>query len=419
MTKRKRNGLLSKLGPGLVSGAADDDPSGIATHCQVGAQFGYGLSWTFALSFPLLAVIQFVAAEIGSVTGRGIAQNLRRHYPRPFLWIAVSLLLIANVINLGADLTAMGAVVQMFAGGKIWLYTLIFGLICAGLEIFLPYRRYASVLKWTTLSLFAYVAVLIFAKVQWAEALESLVVPRIEWSTAYATGFVAIMGTTISPYLFFWQAAQEVEEERRTHSKPLMVTPRQAGPEIERIRDDTLIGMAFSTLVSVAIVFASAATLNRHGIDNVESAAQAAEALRPIAGSLAAALFAVGIIGTGMLAVPVLAGSAAYALSEMFGVTGSLSIKPTRARFFNGVILVTTLAGASLSGFGINPIRALYWSAVVNGILAVPLMALMMLIVRNPKAMGKLTLSRAPSALGWAATAVMALATVVFFASLL
>ena len=302
----RRPNLLEKIGPGVITGAADDDPSGIGTHSQVGAQFGYGLSWTFVLSFPMLAVIQMVSAEIGRVTGRGIARNLRRHYPRSILYLAVSLLLVANVINLGADLSAMGAAVQLLIGGSAGLYTALFGIVCVVLEVFLSYRVYASVLKWTTLSLFAYVGVVMVAGVPWALALKSLVVPEIELTTAYATAFVAILGTTISPYLFFWQAAQEIEEERRHHAKPLYVTPKDQGPELKRIRDDTLIGMAFSTIVSLAIVFATAATLHAHGITNIETSAQAAEALRPLAGNFAFALFAIGIIGTGLLAVPII-----------------------------------------------------------------------------------------------------------------
>lgn len=414
----QKKSFLAKLGPGLVTGAADDDPSGIGTHSQIGAQFGYALSWTFTLTFPLLAVIQFVAAEIGRVTGRGIARNLRRHYPRPLLWLAVSLLLIANVINLGADLSAMGAALQMLIGGSIGRYTVMFGAICVLLEVFLSYRQYSSILKWTTLSLFAYLGVVAVAHVRWGEALTSLAIPRIEWTGDYATGFVAILGTTISPYLFFWQAGQEIEEERRTHAKPLMVTPREAGPELRRIRDDTLIGMAFSTIVSIAIVFATAATLHAHGIRDIESSAQAAAALEPFGGRFATALFAVGIIGTGLLAVPVLAGSAAYAMTEMVGLSGSLAAKPMRARFFYAVIAATTFAGASLVGLGINPVKALYWTAVVNGVLAAPLMAVMMLIVRNPNAMGKLVAGPRLTLVGWAATALMAAATLIFFVSL-
>lgn len=407
--------FLSRLGPGLITGAADDDPSGIGTHSQVGAEFGYGLAWTFVFSFPLMVVIQEVAAQIGRVTGRGIAANVRRHYSRGWLFVIVSLLLIANVINLGADLSAMGAALQLLLGGNAALYTLAFGIVCVVLEVVLPYARYANVLKWTTLSLFTYVAVVLVAGVPWGEALTGLVIPDIEWTPAYATALVAILGTTISPYLFFWQAAQEIEEQRRHHAKPLFCTPGNAGEEFRRIRIDTLTGMAFSSLISLAIVFAAAATLHANGIRDIQTSAQAAEALRPIAGDLAFALFALGIIGTGMLAVPVLAGSAAYAITEMMGRTGSLAAKPMRAKFFYGAIAATTLVGGLVNMGGIDPAKALYWAAVVNGILAAPLMAVMMLIVRNEKAMGELVLLHRATLWGWAATAVMAAATAVFF----
>ncbi len=408
-------GFLKSLGPGLVTGAADDDPSGIGTHSQIGARFGYGLTWTFVLSFPLMVAIQQVAAEIGRVTGAGIARNLRRHYARPVLWGMVALLLVANIVNLGADLSAMGAAVALLAGGNAGLYTLLFGIVCVVLEVTLSYPRYASVLKWTTLSLFTYVAVVAVAQVPWAHALRSLVVPEVKWNAAYATALVAILGTTISPYLFFWQAGQEIEEQHRHHAKPLCITPREAGPELARIRMDTLTGMAFSTIVSLAIVFATAATLHARGIFDVETSAQAAEALRPVAGQFAFAMFALGIIGTGLLAVPVLAGSAAYAVSEMAGIAGSLDAKPLDARLFYATIAVTTLAGASLNTIGIDAVRALYWAAVVNGVLAAPLMVMMMLIARNRRAMGRLTLPLGSTLLGWGATLVMFAATIIFF----
>ena len=414
----QRQSFLSRLGPGLITGAADDDPSGIGTHSQIGAQFGYGLSWTFLFSFPLMAAIQEVAAQIGRVTGAGIARNLRRHYPRPLLVLMVGLLLFANIVNLGADLAAMGAAVGLLIGGPLWLYTLLFGAFCVIVEIWLSYERYASVLKWATLSLFAYVAVVIVAHVPWGEALTSLVVPRIEYTGAYATAVVAILGTTISPYLFFWQASQEIEEQKRHKAKPLCITPKDAGPELKRIRVDTLTGMAFSSIVSLAIVFATAATLHANGVLDIGTSAQAAEALRPIAGNFAFALFSLGIIGTGLLAVPVLAGSAAYAVTEMFGIASSLDAKPTKARLFYGTIAVTTMLGVSLQYVGIDPARALYWAAVVNGVLAAPLMVMMMLIVRNPRAMGRLTLGPRATITGWFATLVMAGATIIFFATL-
>ncbi len=409
-------GFFQRLGPGLVTGAADDDPSGIGTHSQVGAQFGYGLSWTFLFSFPLMVVIQEVAAEIGRVTGRGIATNLRLHYSRTVLRVIVGLLLIANIVNLGADLSAMGAALRLIIGGNPGLYTLGFGVICVLLETFISYPRYAAILKWTTLSLLTYVAVLIVASVPWGRALTSLVVPELQWNAAYVTAFVAILGTTISPYLFFWQASQEIEEQHRHHAKPLCIAPRDAGPELARIKLDTIVGMAFSSLISLAIVFATAATLNANGITDIQTSSQAAEALRPIAGDFAFALFALGIIGTGLLAVPVLAGSAAYAVTEMVGAAGSLNSKLLDARLFYATIAITTLLGGMIEFIGIDPARALYWAAVVNGVLAAPLMAVMMLIVRNPRAMGRLTLGRRQMILGWTATAVMAVASAAFFA---
>lgn len=407
--------LWKRLGPGLVTGAADDDPSGIATHSQIGAQFGFQLSWTFLFSFPLMVVIQEVAAEIGSVTGRGIAHNLRLHYSPWLLRAVVALLIVANVINLGADLGAMGAALQLLIGGPAQIYIIGFGVLCIALEVMISYPRYSAILKWTTLSLFSYVAVVFVADVPWKTALTSLVIPQFTWDSEHTMAMVAILGTTISPYLFFWQAGQEVEEQRRRHAKPLCVTPSSAGPELARIKLDTIVGMAFSSLVSLAIVFATAATLNAHGITDIATSAQAAEALRPIAGDFAFALFALGIIGTGLLAVPVLAGSAAYAVSEMFGWAHSLDARPKDARAFYATIAVATLLGVALNFVGLDPVRSLYWAAVVNGVLAAPLMAVMMLIVTNPKAMGRLTLSRRTAIWGWAATAVMAAASIAFF----
>jgi Mn2+/Fe2+ NRAMP family transporter len=407
--------FLQTLGPGLVTGAADDDPSGIATYSQAGAQFGYGLGWTLVLTLPLMIVIQNIAAEIGRVTGAGIAANLRRHYSITILWAVVLLLLVANIINLGADLSAMGAALYLFIGGNGAAYTLLFGIACVTLEMFVSYSRYASVLKWTTLSLFAYVAVVIVARVAWPTALRALVLPEVHWNETYATTVVAILGTTISPYLFFWQAGQEIEEEHRHHAKPLCLTPKEAGAELARIRQDTLVGMTFSNLVAIAIVFATAATLHAHGVVDITTSAQAAEALRPIAGDFAFALFALGIIGTGMLAVPILAGSAAYAVTELVGVAGSLESKPLKAKAFYATIALTVLAGACLGFVGLDPVKALYWAAVVNGVLAAPLMAAMMFIARNTRAMGRLTLGRTMTAIGWLATVMMFVASGAFF----
>ncbi len=410
----EQRGLLKTLGPGLVTGAADDDPSGIATYSQVGAQFGYALGWTMLFSFPLMAVIQAIAARIGCVTGRGIARNLRRHYAPWILRSAVLLLLIANIINLGADLGAMGAGLGLIIGGPVQVYALAFALLCVGLEVFLPYARYAAVLKWATLSLFAYVGVAFAAKVPWGTALHYTVVPHLTFDASHAMAVVAVLGTTISPYLFFWQAGQEVEELHRRHVKPLCIAPRNAGPELRRIRTDTIIGMGVSNLIALFIIFAAAATLNAHGVTTIETSAEAAEALRPVAGEFAFALFAIGIIATGMLAVPVLAGSAAYAVAELFGWKEGLSRKPKEAKAFYATIAIATLGGVALNMTPIDPVRALYWAAVVNGLLAAPLMALMMLIATNPRAMGRLTLPRSMVYAGWLATGVMAAASLAF-----
>jgi len=414
----KRGDFLKSLGPGLVTGAADDDPSGIATYSQVGAQFGYGMGWTMLFSFPFMAVIQEISARIGCVTGRGIAQNLRRHYSPWLLRWVVALLIVANVINLGADLGAMAAAVGLLIGGPEHLYAVAFGVLCILLEVFITYDRYAAILKWTTLSLFTYVAVVLTVDVPWGSALASTFLPSITFDAAHATALVAVLGTTISPYLFFWQAGQEVEEKRRRHTKALCVSPRAAGFEFTRIRTDTLIGMGFSNLVALFIIFATAATLHANGVTEIETSAQAAEALRPIAGEFSFLLFAAGIIGTGMLAVPVLAGSAAYAVSELFKWPEGLDRPPHEAKAFYGTIAAATLAGAALNFTALDPMKALYWSAVVNGVLAAPLMAVMMVIASNPRVMGRFTLSRPMLIGGWAATLVMVCAAIFFFAVL-
>lgn len=408
-------GFFATLGPGLVTGAADDDPSGIATYSQVGAQFGYGLAWTMVFSFPLMAVIQAVAARIGRVTGVGIAQNLRRHYPRRILRAVVTLLVVANVINLAADLGAMGTAVTLLIGGPEHLYTILFGVVCVLLETFTSYARYAAALKWATLSLFAYVAVVLTAHVPWGPALAGTFVPHLQFNAAEAMALVAVLGTTISPYLFFWQSGQEVEEQHRRHVKPLCITPREAGPELSRIRTDTIVGMGFSNLIALFIILATAATLHANGVTDIQTSAQAAEALRPIAGPFTFLLFATGIIATGMLAIPVLAGSAAYGVSEMFGWSSGLYRLAREAKAFYATIALATVGGVALNFTAIDPIKALYWSAVVNGVLAAPLMAVMMVIAMNGRIMGRLTLPRPMLITGWLATVVMFLASLGFF----
>ena len=408
---------LEVLGPGLVTGAADDDPSGIGTYSQVGAQFGYGLAWTMFFGFPLLVSIQAICARIGATTGKGIAQNLRQHYPAWLLRTVVVMLLVANVINLGADLGAMGAVLALVVPGSALAFTVAFGVVCVVLEVLLSYSRYQQILKWTTLSLFAYVGVVFVADVPWGQAIYAILVPHMVFDKDHAMAMVAIFGTTISPYLFFWQAGQEVEEQHRRHIKPLHVSPREAGPELKRIRTDTLVGMGFSHLTALFIIVATAATLNAHGVTDITSAAQAAEALRPIAGDFAFALFAVGIIGTGLLAVPILAGSAAYAVSETFDWTEGLDRKPREAKAFYGVIALATAGGVALNFIGLDPMRALYWAAVVNGLLAPPLMVVTMLIARNRKVMGELVIPRGLAIGGWISTLVMWVIAAVFLLS--
>ncbi len=400
--------FLKQLGPGLVTGAADDDPSGIGTYSQIGAQFGYSLAWAMLLAFPLLVATQSICARIGAVTGQGIAANVRRHYPVALLRLMVLALIVANVINLGADLGAMTAALHLLLPGPVLLYTALFGIGSIAAEVFVPYDRYASLLKWTTLSLLSYFAVLLVADVDWLAVLRGQFVPTFVFDKPHAMGLVAMFGTTISPYLFFWQSAQEVEEQHRRRTRPLFVAPRKAGAELRRIDTDTITGMAFSNLTAQAIVFATAATLHAHGITTITSADQAASALRPVAGDFAFALFALGIIGTGLLAVPILAGSAAYAVSETFRWNEGLDRRPGEAKAFYAVIAMATLGGLVLNFLSIDPMLALYWAAVVNGLLAPPVMVITMLIARNPRIMGHLTISWKLAAVGWTSTAVMA-----------
>lgn len=413
----ERRSPAEVLGPGLVTGAADDDPSGVGTYSQVGAQFGFGLAWTLFFGYPLLASIQGICARIGATTGKGIAQNLRQHYSPWLLRGVVLLLLVANVINLGADLGAMGAVLALVVPGPILLYTVGFALLSVLLEVFLSYTQYARILKWATLSLFAYVGVLFVVDVPWNEAVRGILIPSFTLDRDHAMALVAIFGTTISPYLFFWQAGQEVEEQHRRHVKPLHISHRRAGTELKRIRTDTLVGMGFSHLVAMFIVIATAATLHANGVRDIESAAQAAEALRPIAGNFAFALFAIGIIGTGLLAVPVLAGSAAYAVSEAFDWVEGLDRKPREAKAFYGAIVAAVMGGLALNFAEVDPMKALYWAAVVNGLLAPPLMVVTMLIARNRKVMGKYAIGGWLEFGGWLSTLVMWIVAGVFLLS--
>ena len=415
----ERPKLLDILGPGLITGASDDDPSGIATYSQAGAQFGYSLGWVMLFSWPLMCVIQEISARIGRVTGRGIAGNLKRHYAAPILYAIVGLLVVANTINIGADLGAMAAALKLLIGGPHWLYILSFAVLTILLETFVRYSRYVSVLKWLTLSLFAYVAVAFVVSVPWLTVAHDLIIPNISLKAEYLTVVVAILGTTISPYLFFWQAEEEVEEvKERDGAQPLVRAPQQARPEFIRIRWDTYVGMALSNLVALFIVISTAATLHEHGITNIQTSEQAAEALRPIAGEFAFLIFGFGIIGTGLLALPVLAGSSAYALGEALGWHVGLARKLNRAKGFYAILATATLVGALMNYTPIDPVKALFWSAVINGVVAVPVMAMMMILSSNRKAMGDFSVPLILKTFGWLATFVMAIAAFGMFATL-
>ena len=404
------------LGPGLITGASDDDPSGIGTYSQVGAQFGYSMLWTMLFSYPLMSGIQEISARIGRVTGRGIAGNMRKYYPRWLTYIVAGLLVIANVINLGADLSAMGAAVQLLIGGSALLYSILFAVFSLLLQIFVPYKKYVNFLRWLTLVLFTYVATVFVVRVPWGEALQGTFIPTIEFKADYFAGLIAVLGTTISPYLFFWQASQEVEEiDRAPTEQALAESPYQAPTQIGRIKADTYIGMGISNLIAFFIILTSAVTLHAHGKTDIQSATQAAEALRPVAGDFAFALFTVGIIGTGLLAVPVLAGSAAYAVSGVFGWSASLERQALQAKRFYGVLAAATLIGLSLDFTSIDPIKALFWAAVINGVLAGPVMVVIMLMATNPAVMSQFIISRRLRITGWLATAVMLIAAAGLF----
>jgi Mn2+/Fe2+ NRAMP family transporter len=402
--------FLRHVGPGVVTGAADDDPSGIATYTQAGAQFGTGILWTVFLTLPFMVAIQLVSARIGRQSGQGIAANLRLHTPRAFLFFIVSLLMVANTINIAADISAMGEALQLVVGGGDHFHAVLFGVITVLLQIFVPYRRLAPVLKWLTLSLFVYVAAAFTVAIPWAQVGHDLVVPHIEASSAFWLTIVAVLGTTISPYLFFWQASQEVEEMRLHGIRAGHEHEGDVRRALRRVRLDTIVGMLFSNGVAFFVMLMGAVVLHSAGITDVKTAAQAAQALRPLAGDLAFALFACGIIATGLLAVPVLASSAAYAVAEAFGWPEGLERHWSEAKRFYAIIATATIVGTGLDFTSIDPMKALYWSAIVNGVVAVPIMVAMMLLAANPQVMGALTVRRKTRFLGWGAVAVMAAA---------
>lgn len=409
---KPRANFLLRLGPGLITGAADDDPSGIGTYSQVGAQFGTGMLWTMLFSFPLMAAIQEICARIGRITGAGVAANVRKCYPRPILYAVVLFLCVANIFNLGADITAMGAAAHLVFRGSVNAYAMAFGLISLLLQVFVPYKRYVRYLKWLTIVLFAYVATAFVVHVPVKLAIRGTFIPDISWTADYWIALVALLGTTISPYLFFWQTSQEAEEVRvNKDQSPLKRKPLRALAQLKRIALDTRVGMALSNLIAFFIILTTASTLHASGhASGIQTAADAAKALQPLAGKLAFLLFALGIIGTGLLAVPVLAGSAAYTLGETFRWPVGLSRPFSQARGYYASIAAITLLGAAINAVPLDAFSALVWAAVVNGLVAVPVMVVVVRMGRDARVMGKFVISRRAMLLGWITTAVMALA---------
>ena len=400
--------FLRHVGPGVITGAADDDPSGIATYTQAGAQFGTGLLWTVFLSLPFMIAIQLVSARIGRVTGKGVAANLRAHTPRSFLMVMVLLLVVANTINIAADIAAMGEALQLVVGGGAHFHAVVFGVLTVLLQVFVPYRKLAPILKWLTLFLFSYVIAVFLVDVPWARVLHDLVIPKLQWTSGYWMMIVALLGTTISPYLFFWQASQEVEELRLKGKG--RGTDAVIRHDLKRVKRDTYVGMVFSNAVAFFIMLLGGVVLYGAGIRDVTSAAQAAQALRPLAGDFAFLLFAGGIIATGLLAVPVLASSAAYAVAEAFDWPEGLERQWFEAKRFYAIIAVATLVGTGLDFTPIDPMKALYWSAVINGVVAVPIMIGLMLLAGKKEVMGNFTSGVKTRWFGWGGVSVMGFA---------
>jgi NRAMP (natural resistance-associated macrophage protein)-like metal ion transporter len=404
--------ILRALGPGVITGASDDDPSGIATYSQAGARYGFGLLWSIPLVYPLLVSIQEVSGHIGRVTGKGLTSNIREHYSTGLASFFVLLLLAANIVNLGADIAAIGESVHMIAGVPPIVAGALLTIVTMLLQIFIPYTKYVRWLRFLTFALFAYVAVIFFIDIDWSSVIRHTFIPSIVFDTRYLTTLIAVFGTTISPYLFFWQASEEAEEEENDPDQhPLTEAPEQAVKELRKINIDTAVGMGFSNIVAFCIILATAGTLHLNGITNIDTATQAAEALQPLAGNNAFILFAIGIIGTGMLAIPVLAGSAAYAVGELLRFPVGLQKKPNEAKVFYFVLGGAMLVGLILNFLNFNPISALFYAAVINGIVAVPVMIMMMLMASNNKVMAGFTIHRVLYVLGWIATGVMLFAS--------
>ncbi len=417
---------VKQLGPGLITGAADDDPSGIATYSQAGAQFGFNMLWTVLFTYPLMVGIQMVSARLGCITGRGLAANVKAVFPRSVLYGIVGLLMIANTINIAADIAAMGEALRLLLGGSAHLYSVGFAVLCLVLQGLLRYATYVRYLKWLTLALLSYVAVIFTIHVPWETVLGELVIPTLVLDHNTITMIVAVFGTTISPYLFFWQAAQEMEDMKAAapggvslgvQSVSAAFADGVARGHLRRIRWDTYVGMGFSNLIAFCIILSTAATLHAAGIVDIQTSQEAAEALRPLGGPTTFLLFSLGIIGTGMLAVPVLAGSAAYAVSESFDWQSGLDMKVHEALEFYGIIAIATVGGVALNFTRLDPMRALVWSAEINGVIAVPIMAVMMILASRADIMGRFVIRPRLRGLGWVATAVMAVTVAAMFAT--
>lgn len=404
--------FFRELGPGLITGAADDDPSGISTYSVTGAAFGYAQLWTVFLAFPLMAGVQIMCARLGLVSGRGLAGVLRRQYPKWVLLGACALLTIANTVNIGADLGGMAEAMELITGIPSLVWVPAFAGLIVALLIWSSYRHIARVFKWLTLVLFAYVAAAFFAHPRWGEVLEATFVPHIEWNARYMATFVAILGTTISPYLFFWQAAQEVEEEREKGRRSVRLRRGATEEELRAARADVLTGLAFAGVVMYFIILTTGATLYRTGQRDIETARQAAEALRPLAGNAAYLLFTLGLVGTGMLGIPALAGSAAYAVAEALHWRGSLNDRPRVAKKFYGVLATAVALGLALNYLKVNAVKMLFYAAVVNGVLAPPLIVLVTMLTSDKKVMGSRTNSPLLKVLGWLTALVMTAATI-------
>jgi NRAMP (natural resistance-associated macrophage protein)-like metal ion transporter len=411
---------VKHLGPGLITGAADDDPSGIATYSQAGAQFGFNMLWTVVFTYPLMAGIQMVSARLGCISGKGLAANIREQFPVWVLYGVVALLLVANTINIAADIAAMAEATRLLAGGSTHLYAIMFGLLCLVLQVFMRYETYVRYLKWLTLALLSYVAVVFTISVPWLEVVHRAFLPSLEWNNDTITVIVAVFGTTISPYLFFWQAAQEMEDLRssRQGREPVPHEKAEAKRHLRRIKWDTLVGMGFSNLVAFFIILSTAATLHLAGVTNIQTSAQAAEALRPLAGDFTFLLFSLGIIGTGLLAIPVLAGSAAYAVAEALDWRTGLDLKPNEGQRFYSIVAVATIGGVILCFTPVDPMKELFYSAVINGVIAVPIMAVMMVLGTRESVMGAFAIGKRLRIVGWLATLVMAVAVVAMFATI-